>query len=257
MTLPRYANYPSLSDKAVFISGGGTGIGAALVTAFAEQRARVHFIDIQDAPSEALCETIAARGLPRPLYQHCDIRDIKAYQAVISEGAKARGDYSALVNNAANDDRHTIESVTPEYWDERIALNQRHMFFAAQAVIPGMRRLGGGAIINFGSISWKIAGGGFPVYATTKASVHGLTRALARDLGPHNIRVNTVTPGWVMTERQRKLWLDDNGREQIARSQCLPSELLPEHLARIVLFLASDDAVMCTAQDFTYDGGWA
>ena len=256
MTLPRYANYPSLADKAVFISGGGTGIGAALVTAFAEQRAKVCFVDIQDAPSEALCESVAARGLPRPQYRHCDLRDVKKLQTIMQESAKIAGDFSVLVNNAANDDRHTIESVTPEYWDDRIALNQRHMFFAAQAVIPGMHRLGGGAIVNLGSISWKIAAGGFPVYATAKSSVHGLTRALARDLGPHKIRVNTVSPGWVMTERQRKLWLDDKGREQIARSQMLPDELLPEHVARVVLFLASDDAIMCSAQDFTYDGGW-
>lgn len=256
MTSQRYANYPSLADKNVFITGGGTGIGAALVIGFAEQRANVCFVDIQDAPSEALCESIAARGLPRPLFRHCDLRDVRMLQTIIQESAKAMGDFHVLVNNAANDDRHTIESVTPEYWDDRIALNQRHMFFAAQAVIPGMRRLGGGSIINFGSISWKMAGGGFPVYATAKSSAHGLTRGLARDLGPHKIRVNTVTPGWVMTERQRKLWLDDKGREQIARCQMLPGDLLAEHLARMVLFLASDDAIMCTAQDFTYDGGW-
>jgi D-xylose 1-dehydrogenase len=252
-----YATYPSLAGKSVFITGGGSGIGAALVTAFAEQGARVAFVDVQDKSSQALCEALASRDLIRPLYHRCDLRDIEALQRVMRECARELGDFHVLVNNAANDERHKIEDVTLAYWEERMAVNQRHLFFAAQAVIPGMKRLGGGAIINFGSIGWKIASGGYPAYAMAKASVHGLTRALARDLGPFRIRVNTVTPGWVMTERQKTLWLDDKGREQIARSQCLPGELLPEHLARMVLFLASDDAVMCTAQDFTYDGGWA
>jgi len=252
-----YASYPSLRDQAVFITGGGSGIGAALVTAFAEQSAKVAFVDIQNEASEALCSALAERGLSRPLYRHCDLRDIGALQSAIRDAAATLGHFGVLVNNAANDQRHAIEDVTPEYWDERMAINQRPMFFAAQAVVPGMRALGGGSIINFGSIGWKIASGGYPAYATAKASTHGLTRALARDLGPSKIRVNTVTPGWVMTERQLSMWVDEEARAEIARNQCLKDELLPEHLARMVLFLASDDSAMCTAQDFTCDAGWS
>jgi NAD(P)-dependent dehydrogenase (short-subunit alcohol dehydrogenase family) len=162
-----------------------------------------------------------------------------------------------LVNNAGNDDRHKPEDVTVDYWNNMIAINERPMFFACQAVIDGMKRRGGGSIINLGSTSWHIANGGYPVYTTTKAAVSGLTRGLARDLGPYKIRVNTVTPGWVMTERQIKLWLDDEGEEAIKRSQCLPGHLQPWHVARMVLFLASDDAAMCSAQEFIVDGGWA
>jgi NAD(P)-dependent dehydrogenase (short-subunit alcohol dehydrogenase family) len=252
-----HAIYPSLKDATVFITGGGSGIGAALVTAFAEQGAKVAFVDIQDESSLTLCATLADRGLPTPLYRHCDLRDIPALQTAIHQAANALGDFKVLVNNAANDQRHKIEEVTPDYWDERMAINQRPMFFAAQTVVPGMRRLGGGSIINFGSIGWKIGSGGYPAYATAKASTHGLTRALARDLGPDRIRVNTVTPGWVMTERQLSLWVDEEGRAEIARRQCLKDELLPEHLARMVLFLAAEDSAMCTAQDFTCDAGWS
>jgi D-xylose 1-dehydrogenase len=252
-----YATYPSLKDRPVFITGGGSGIGASLVTAFAEQGAKVAFVDIQQEASEALCASLLKQGLPTPLYTHCDLRDIAALQSAIRDAASKLGDFSVLVNNAANDHRHAIEEVTQEYWDERMAINQRPMFFAAQAVIAGMRKLGGGAIINFGSIGWKIGSGGYPAYATAKAGTHGLTRALARDLGPSKIRVNTVTPGWVMTERQLSMWVDEEARAEIARRQCIKDELMPEHLARLVLFLASDDASMCTAQDFTCDAGWS
>jgi NAD(P)-dependent dehydrogenase (short-subunit alcohol dehydrogenase family) len=218
------AKYGSLRDKRVFITGGGSGIGEELVSAFAEQGAKVAFVDIATEPSLALCERLAAADV--------------------------------LVNNAANDERHKIEDVTPEYWDDRIAINQRPMFFTCQAVIAGMKKRGGGSIINLGSISWHMAGGGYPVYTTAKAAVSGLTRGLARDLGPYNIRVNTVAPGWVMTERQIKLWLDEEGERLIDRSQCLPGRVLPWHIARMVLFLASDDSAMCTAQEFIVDGGW-
>lgn len=252
-----YASYSSLANTAVFITGGGTGIGAALVTAFAEQGSRVAFVDIQDDASETLCKTLAARGLPQPVYRHCDLRDVPVLQATINELAISLGHFAVLINNAANDQRHAIEDVTPEYWDERMAINQRPMFFAAQAVIPGMQKLGGGSIINFGSIGWKIGSGGYPAYAAAKASTHGLTRALARDLGPAKIRVNTLTPGWVMTERQLNMWVNDAARIDIARNQCLKEELLPEHIARLALFLASDDSVMCTAQEFTCDAGWS
>ena len=251
------ANFPSLKGKRVFVTGGGSGIGAAIVSALCEQGAVVAFVDIAKEASEALCQSIAASGLPAPLFRHCDLRDIAALQSIIAELAAQVGDVEVLVNNAANDERHKLEDVTLEYWDNRIAINQRPAFFAVQAVAPGMKKKQGGSIINFSSISWHTSGGGFPVYTTAKASVLGLTRGLARDLGEHNIRVNTVTPGWVMTQRQIALWLDDKGKEDIKRNQCLQGELLPWHVARMVLFLAADDSAMCTAQEFIVDAGWA
>jgi NAD(P)-dependent dehydrogenase (short-subunit alcohol dehydrogenase family) len=251
------ARFPSLKGKNVFITGGGSGIGAAIVGAFAEQGARVAFVDIETAASEVLCEQLAAAGHIKPLFRHCDIRDIPALQATIQGLAQELGDFDVLVNNAANDQRHQLAEVTLEYWDERIAINQRPMFFTCQAVAPGMQKKGGGSIINLSSISWHLSNGGYPVYTTAKAAVVGLTRGLARDLGPHNIRVNTVSPGWVMTERQIALWLDAAGEEDIKRNQCLPGKLQPWHLARMVLFLAADDSAMCTAQEFIVDAGWA
>ncbi|WP_443114870.1 SDR family NAD(P)-dependent oxidoreductase [Herbaspirillum seropedicae] len=250
------ASFPSLKGKRVFITGGGTGIGAAIVEAFAQQGAQVAFVDIATEASEALCNEVAAAGHPKPLFRHCDLRDIPAFQATIAELQAQLGDFDVLVNNAANDQRHKLEEVTLEYWNDRIAINQRPSFFAVQSVVEGMKRRGGGSIINFSSISWHQSGGGFPVYTTAKASTLGLTRGLARDLGPHKIRVNTVTPGWVMTERQIKLWLDEEGKKAIARNQCLQGDLLPWHLARMVLFLAADDSAMCTAQEFIVDAGW-
>ncbi|WP_211464507.1 SDR family NAD(P)-dependent oxidoreductase [Collimonas silvisoli] len=251
------AHFPSLKDKNVFITGGGSGIGAAIVSAFAEQGARVAFVDIETAASEALCEQLAAAGLVKPLFRHCDIRDIPALQATIQGLALELGDFDVLVNNAANDQRHQLAEVTLDYWNDRIAINQRPMFFTCQAIAPGMQKKGGGSIINLSSISWHLSNGGYPVYTTAKAAVVGLTRGLARDLGPHNIRVNTVSPGWVMTERQIALWLDAAGEEDIKRNQCLPGKLQPWHLARMVLFLAADDSAMCTAQEFIVDAGWA
>jgi NAD(P)-dependent dehydrogenase (short-subunit alcohol dehydrogenase family) len=251
------ATYHSLKGKRIFVTGGGSGIGEAIVTALAEQGAQVAFVDIAKEASEALCKRLADAGFTAPVFRHCDLRDIAALQTTIAELAAEVGDFEVLVNNAANDERHKVEDVTLEYWNDRIAINQRPAFFAVQSVLPGMKRNGGGSIINFSSISWHISGGGFPVYTTAKASVLGLTRGLARDLGPHNIRVNTVTPGWVMTERQIALWLDEEGKQNIKRNQCLQGELLPWHLARMVLFLASDDSAMCTAQEFTVDAGWS
>jgi NAD(P)-dependent dehydrogenase (short-subunit alcohol dehydrogenase family) len=251
------AIFPSLKERRVFITGGASGIGAAFVAAFAEQGAHVGFVDIADDAGHALCERLAVEGHPRPVYRHCDIRDIPALQAAMRLLAERLGDFQVLVNNAASDDRHAPEDVTVEYWDDRIAINQRPMFFACQSVIAGMKRQGGGSIINIGSTSWHIAGGGYPVYTTTKAAVSGLTRGLARDLGPYRIRVNTVTPGWVMTERQLRLWVDEEGERLIDSSQCLPGRLQPWHIARMVLFLAADDGAMCSAQEFIVDGGWS
>lgn len=250
------AIFPSLRGKRVFITGGGTGIGAAIVAAFAEQGAQVAFVDVAEAESAALAQRLAAAGHPAPWWRTCDVRDVAALQAAIDTATHELGDFSTLVNNVARDDRHTLESVTPDYWDERMAVNQRPAFFAVQAIVPGMRRLKGGSIINMGSTGWQTKGSTYPCYAIAKSSVNGLTRGLAGSLGADRIRVNTVSPGWVMTERQIKLWLNAEGEEDIKRNQCLPDKLQPSDVARMVLFLASDDAAMCTAQEFKVDAGW-
>ena len=254
--MKQLAKYGSLQGKRVFITGGGSGIGESLVAEFAAQGALVAFVDIAVEASEALCRRLAEAGLTAPLFRHCDITDIASLQAVMAELAQKLGDFDILVNNAANDQRHQAQDVTLEYWNERIAINQRPMFFTCQAVFEGMKRRGGGSIINVSSISWHMKSGGYPVYATTKAAVVGLTRGLARDYGAHNIRVNTVTPGWVMTQRQIELWVDEAAEVEIKKSQCLPSKLMPQDIAAMVLFLASDDGAMCTSQEFIVDAGW-
>lgn len=251
------AIYPGLAGKTVFITGGGGGIGAALTAGFAGQQARVAFVDIAEEQSRALCKRVENQSGIEPLFIPCDIRDIKALRAAIEQTSERVGDIAVLVNNAGNDDRHNVEEVTIEYWDERMALNLRPMFFAAQAVLPQMKRIGGGSIINFGSIGWMVTQGGYPAYATAKSAVHGLTRSLARDFGAFRIRVNCVVPGWIMTERQIKEWLTPEKDHERARAQCLAARVLPEDVADMVLFLGSDAASKCTAQDFTVDGGWA
>ena len=250
------ARYPSLQEKHVFVTGGGSGIGEAIVAAFASQGAQVSFVDILDEPSLALCERLAGEGYPKPAFRHCDITDVSELMGVMAQLMDKFGDIDVLVNNAANDQRHNVEDVSVEYWDRCIAINQRPMFFTSQAVLPGMKRRGGGSIINVSSISWHAKGAGYPVYATTKAAVSGLTRSLARDLGEYGIRVNTVTPGWVMTERQLKLWVNAAAEEEIKRNQCLPGKLMPQDIASMVLFLGADDSAMCTAQEFIVDAGW-
>ena len=254
--MKQLAKYGSLQGKRVLITGGGSGIGESLVAEFAAQGALVAFVDIAVEASEALCRRLAEAGLTAPIFRHCDITDIPSLQAVMAELADKLGDFDILVNNAANDQRHQAQDVTLEYWNERIAINQRPMFFTCQAVFEGMKRQGGGSIINVSSISWHMKSGGYPVYATTKAAVVGLTRGLARDFGAHNIRVNTVTPGWVMTQRQIDLWVDDAAEVEIKKSQCLPSKLMPQDIAAMVLFLASDDGAMCSSQEFIVDAGW-
>lgn len=250
-----FAAYPSLTDRTVFVTGGASGIGASLVEHFARQGSKVGFNDIAADAGRALSDSLAdARH--RPLFVEADLTDIAALRGAAAAIRAAFGPITVLVNNAANDMRHSIESVTPESWDAGIAVNLRHQFFAAQEVIADMKAAGGGSIINFGSVSWMLKQGGMPVYTTAKAAVQGLTRSLARDLGPFDIRVNTVVPGWVMTERQVRLWLTDEGRADIRRGQCLQHPLLPADLARMVLFLAADDSAMCTAQNFVVDGGW-
>ncbi len=250
------AIYPGLAGKTVFITGGGSGIGAALTRGFTGQKARVAFIDIDLEASRTLVADVARETGVTPLFIPCDLRDIVALQAAVEQVRREISDIAVLVNNAANDQRHIVEEVTPAFWDERMAVNLRPSFFTAQAVLPQMKRLGGGSIINFGSVSWMIPQGGFPAYATAKSAMHGLTRTLARDFGPFNIRVNCVVPGWVMTERQLKLWLTPEADAARAKAQCLPSRVMPEDIADMVLFLASDAAQKCSAQDFTVDGGW-
>jgi D-xylose 1-dehydrogenase len=250
-----FARYPSLRDRVVFITGGASGIGASEVTHFAEQGAKVAFVDINDEAGAALSETLQSAGCPDAFYQHCDLRDIDALRHAIHTAAEKLGPITVLVNNAANDQRHNWEDVTVEFWDERMATNLRHQFFALQAVVPMMRTAGGGSIINFGSISWHTNHGDMPAYTTAKAAVEGLTKGMARDLGPHGIRVNTVIPGWVMTQRQLDLWLTPEAEANLMRAQCLKEKVYPPDLARMVLWLASDDSRMCTAQLWVVDGG--
>ena len=251
-----YAVYPSLRDRSVFITGGGSGIGASLVRHFAAQGSRVAFVDIAIEASEQVVAHVAAAGDPRPLFIPCDLRDIEALRRAIRHAAEEQGPITALVNNAAHDERHAFDQVTPEYWDDRIAVNLRHQFFAAQAVHPMMKAAGGGSIINFGSVSWMIGQGGMPGYSAAKAAVMGLTRSLARDFGPDNIRVNSIAPGWIMTERQVSLWLDEEGERELMARQCLKRKLYPDDMARIVLFLAADDSGAMTNQTYIADGGW-
>jgi NAD(P)-dependent dehydrogenase (short-subunit alcohol dehydrogenase family) len=250
-----FAVYPSLSGKVVFITGGGSGIGAAHVAHFAAQGARVAFVDIADEASERVVAEVTAAGHPVPFFQHCDLRDVDALRASIANAAERLGPITVLVNNAAHDQRHKFDEVTVEYWDERLAVNLRHQFFAIQAVAPMMRAAGGGSIINFGSVSWRMRQGGMPAYTTAKAGVEGLTRGMSRDLGPDNIRVNCVVPGWVMTERQITLWLTPEAEADLMKNQSLKQKLMPDDLARMVLWLAADDSRMCTGQVWIVDGG--
>lgn len=257
MTTEAFASYRSLEGRPVFVTGGGSGIGESIVEHFCAQRSRVTFVDVAKDASEALVARIAASGAPAPRFVHADLRDVAALQQAIAGARAAHGPLRVLVNNAANDDRHKVEDVTPAYWDDRMAVNLRHQFFAAQAAIPQMQEAGGGSIVNFGSISWMNAEGGYPAYTAAKAAVHGLTRGLARDFGRDRIRVNTVVPGWVMTERQIRLWLGPDGERQIQENQCLKDKLYPPDIARMVLWLAADDSRMCTAQNFVVDAGWS
>lgn len=249
------ALYPSLKDRVVFLTGGGSGIGATLVQRLAEQGARVGFVDIAEEPSMALVGEIARQGLPAPRYIACDLRDIAALRRAVADVQSRLGPIRVLVNNAARDDRHAFEQVTPEYWDECLQVNLRHQFFAAQAVAPGMAAAGGGSIINFGSVSWMRGIPGMAGYTTAKAAINGLTRTLARELGPKNIRVNCVVPGAIVTERQRRLWHGADHDKQFVDAQALKFRLTPDHVAPMVLFLAADDSAGCSGQNFVVDAG--
>ncbi|WP_439893958.1 SDR family NAD(P)-dependent oxidoreductase (plasmid) [Ralstonia sp. 25C] len=250
-----YAIYPSLANKNVVITGGGSGIGAAIVEGFAKQGARVTFLDIARADSEALAASLGECAHP-PVFLHCDLRDIDALNATFAEIQSASGPVEVLINNAANDDRHQIGDVSRAYWDNRIEVNLRHQYFCAQAVLPGMKTLGRGVILNLGSISWHLAQPDLAIYMTAKAGIEGLTRGLARDLGGFGIRVNCIVPGAVRTPRQMALWQSPESEAKLLREQCLHERVEPEHVARMALFLASDDAARCTAREYFVDAGW-
>lgn len=248
------ARYPSLAGRTVFVSGGASGIGETLVRFFHAQDARVGFCDIDAAAGRALANELSATNAP--LFCECDVTEVAALGAAIDAVRRRFGPIGVLLNNAANDRRHEMAEVTSEDFDRLVAVNFKHQFFAAQAVAPDMRGLGGGSIINFGSISWMIKGAGYPVYQACKAAARGLTRSLARDLGKQNIRVNSIVPGWVMTERQLRLWVKPESAAEIDAAQCLPGRVMAEDIASMALFLAADDSRMCTAQDYVVDAGW-
>jgi NAD(P)-dependent dehydrogenase (short-subunit alcohol dehydrogenase family) len=250
------AFYPSLAGKVAFVTGGASGIGAAIVEALVVQNCHTAFADVDRAAAELLCDRLHQRVGRAPLFLHCDVRDLDQLGSSIKLAGERLGPIDILVNKAAHDGRHAVDEVDPAYWDDRIAINLRHYFFAAKSVLPQMRVRGSGSIINFSSNSWKIKTANYPLYAMCKAAAHGLTRSLARDIGQHQVRINTVTPGWVMTERQLTHHIDAEGEADIERNQCLPGRVMPADLAEMVLFLASDASRMCTAQEFVVDAGW-
>ena len=247
------AIYPSLNNKVVLVTGGGSGIGESITRSFIKQGAKVAFLDFNEKDSIKLIKDLNTDNLH---FEFCDLRDIEQLKNSIKKISSKFGPIQILVNNAARDDRHSLESVTSEYFDERIATNLKHQLFASQAVVSDMEKNGGGAIINMGSTSWMIGQGGMPCYTTAKSAIQGLTRGLARDLGPKNIRVNCVVPGWIMTERQVDMWLTPESEKELMDRQCIKRKLFPKDIARFVLFMASDEASACSNQSFVVDGGW-
>ncbi len=248
------AIYPSLRGKRVLITGGGSGIGAGMVEGFVRQGSEVTFFDIAEEDSRALVAELDGVG-PEPHFERVDLTDVKGMQATVARLIELGGPFDVLVNNAANDDRHTIDQVTEEYWDNRINVNLKHLFFCAQSVIPGMRERAAGAIINLGSISWHLGMADLAIYQTAKAAIEGLTRSLARELGEDGIRVTCVVPGNVRTPRQLK-WYTPEGEAEIVNAQCLKGRLVPEDVAAMVMFLASDDARLVTGHEYFIDAGW-
>jgi D-xylose 1-dehydrogenase len=252
----QYARYPSLQGRRVLITGGATGIGEAFVTHFAEQGAQVAFFDIQDQAAQHLSARVAAAGYPAPLYRHCDLTDIGTTREAVEQAVNLLGGLDVLVNNAANDQRHTVEEVTPELWDRLMAVNLRHQFFVTQAALPALRKSGAGSILNMSSIAWVIPGVGMPVYIAAKAAISGLTRTLAREVGKDNIRVNCILPGAIVTEKQERLVLTPEFKAEILARQSLKRHILPDEVVRLALFLAADDASAITGQGYVVDGGW-
>jgi len=248
---PEQVVYPSLAGKRVVVTGGGSGIGAGMVEAFARQGACVTFLDIAEQDSLALQARLATLSTP-PVFRRCDLTNLDTLAQVFAD----IGTVDILVNNAANDDRHVVQDVTPAYWDNRMAVNLRHQFFCAQAVVPGMRAAGGGVILNFGSISWHLALPDLTLYMTAKAAIEGLTRGMARDLGRDNIRVNTIVPGGVRTPRQEALWHTPEEEARILAGQCLPQRVEIADVAALALFLASDSAARCSGREYFVDAGW-
>lgn len=249
------ARFPDLEGASVLITGGGSGIGAELTSAFMRQGAKVAFIDIATAPSNQLCDRLEKETGRRPLYLNADLRDIEALRAAATAASTAHGPVTVLVNNAAYDERHQVADVTVEYWDANQAINLRQVFFAAQAVAPGMKAAGGGAIINFTSTSYMLNMGDMPSYTTAKAGVIGLTKGLAGKLGVDNIRVNAIAPGWIMTERQKNLWVTEEALNRHIDKQCLKRSLEPVDMVGPCLFLASSASQALTAQTLIVDGG--
>ena len=251
-----YASYPSLVDRGVFITGGAAGIGSALVEQFARQGSRVAFVDRNVDDAHATIRRCEAFGVVYPpQFFEVDLVDIAALQQACAAAIGTVGPISVLVNNAANDDRHDWRDVTPEYFDDRINVNLRHYFFAIQALAPQMINAGHGSIVNIGSSSYLMQEDMFPGYAIAKSAVEGITRTMARTLGPHGVRVNTVLPGWVPTERQLTKWWTPEGEAQTLRDQAIKRRITPDEFAQMVLFLAADDGAACTAQHFLVDGG--
>jgi D-xylose 1-dehydrogenase len=250
-----YATYPDLADKRVVITGGGSGIGAELVTAFAGQGCKVYFLDIAQEAGQALAELLRpSRHAPR--FIHCDLTNLDALAQAFAAIENDGGPVDILLNNAANDDRHEIEDVTPAYWENRTAVNLRHVFFCSQAVVPGMKRQGRGAILNFGSISWYLASSQLALYMTAKAGIEGMTRGMARDLGGFGIRANCVIPGAVRTPRQQALWHTPEEEARILSGQCLRERVEMQDVAALSLFLASDNARHCSGREYFVDCGW-
>lgn len=253
--MARGAIYPDLEGKTVIVTGGGSGIGASLVEHFVRQKARVGLIDLNEKAAAEVVHALTEKG-GTVHAEICDLRDVAAAQAAIGRIRTALGPINVLVNNAAHDERHKTEDVTSAYWDDRIAVNLKHQFFCAQAVLPDMKAAKEGVIINFGSTSWMVGQGGMAAYTAAKSAVLGLTRSLARDFGPYNIRVNAIAPGWIITQRQIDLWLTPEGEKELMERQCLKRKLYPEDIARFTVFLASEEASACTNQHYVVDGGW-
>ena len=249
------ASYPSLKNKVVIITGGASGIGASIVEQFVSQQSKVAFLDINEKVGKELVDKIYKKFNLKPFFIKCDLKKIEDLRDSIEYIKKTLGPVSILINNAANDERHNIDDVTPEYWDDRMNINLKHYFFATQSVYQDMKKLGKGTIVNIGSFSWMKGQGGMPGYTTAKSAIMGLTRTLARDLGIHNIRVNCIVPGWIITDRQKKLWLTPEIEKQQLKDQCIKRMLVPEDISKAVLFFASDQSSGCTAQNYVIDGG--